>query len=172
TDRLPGITEPIVVCSEAHAAIVAAELAKLDRSASAVILEQVGKNTAPALAAAALLASADNPDAILLALPADHAIQDVATFAKAVEAAVGAAATGRLVSFGIVPTAPETGYGYLRRGEPRGDWFELAAFVEKPDAATAQRYIASGEYLWNSGMFVLPARLYLDELGRHAPAIL
>src|SRR5690606_2698138 len=107
-----------------------------------------------------------------LALPADHAIQDVDAFASAVEAAVNAGAAGRLVSFGIVPTAPETGYGYLRSGESRGGWFELAAFVEKPDAETAEEYVASGEYLWNSGMFVLPARLYLDELGRHAPAIL
>src|SRR5690606_1482180 len=141
TDRLPEVAPPVVVCSDAHARIVSAELEKLDRRASAVILEQVGRNTAPALAAAALLTQADDADALMLALPADHIIQDVTAFARAVEAAVASAATGRLVTFGIVPTAPETGYGYVRRGEPRGAWFELAAFVEKPDAATAQAYL-------------------------------
>jgi mannose-1-phosphate guanylyltransferase/mannose-6-phosphate isomerase len=105
-------------------------------------------------------------------MPADHVIRDVAAFSVAADAAIDAASQGRLVTFGVVPTAPETGYGYLLRGADRGRWSLLERFVEKPDAKTAARYVASGSYLWNSGMFVLPARLYLEELAIHAPAIL
>jgi mannose-1-phosphate guanylyltransferase/mannose-6-phosphate isomerase len=111
-------------------------------------------------------------DPILLILPADHVILDVAAFATAVTAALEAAAGGRLVTFGIVPSRPETGYGYLRVGKAHGAWAELDRFVEKPDAEAARRYVDSGEYLWNSGMFVFRARAYLEELERLAPAML
>jgi mannose-1-phosphate guanylyltransferase/mannose-6-phosphate isomerase len=113
-----------------------------------------------------------SPDALLLVLPADHVVRDAAAFAAAVEVAVDAAAAGYLVSFGVVPDRPETGYGYLLRGESRGRWAVLQRFVEKPDLKTAEQYVASGRYLWNSGMFVLAAETYLRELERHAPAML
>jgi mannose-1-phosphate guanylyltransferase len=125
------------------------------------------------LALARTEASGDpSRDPLLLVLAADHVILDAAAFAAAVEGAVEAALDGRLVTFGVVPTSPETGFGYLLRGADHGRWSVLDSFVEKPDLATAERYVASGRYLWNSGMFVFSARRYLDALDRHAPAML
>jgi mannose-1-phosphate guanylyltransferase/mannose-6-phosphate isomerase len=127
------------------------------------------------VAIAALLAVArteTTEDPLLLVLPADHMILDLGAFVAAVDAAVEAAAAGRLVTFGVVPDKPETGYGYLLRGTDHGRWSVLERFVEKPNLETAARYVESGRYLWNSGMFVFSARAYLDELGRHAPRIL
>lgn len=166
-------TPPLVVCNEAHRLLVADQLRAIECAPYAVVLEPGGRNTAPAVAVAALLAQAraGGNDTLLLVLPADHVIGDTGAFVAAVESAVEAAAAGYLVTFGIVPDKPETGYGYILRGADRGRWSELAKFVEKPDRRTAERYIASGSYLWNSGMFVLPARSYLEELARHAPAI-
>ena len=133
----------------------------------------MGRNTAPAVALAALYAVAEDPDALLLVLPADHVIQDVAAFVEAVGKAVPLAQQGRMMTFGVVPTSPETGYGYIKCGESlAGDLFDLERFVEKPDAATAAAYLESGSYLWNSGMFLLGAAVYLEELGKHAPEIL
>jgi mannose-1-phosphate guanylyltransferase/mannose-6-phosphate isomerase len=175
TAGLAGPVEaPIVVCNEAHRFLVAEQLREAGVRPQAVVLEPEGRNTAPAVAVAALLATAADAaaDPLLLVLPADHVILDTGAFHTAVAAAVEAAAAGRLVAFGVVPTKPETGYGYLLRGTDRGRWQELEQFVEKPDLDTAARYVASGRYLWNSGMFVLPARVYLEELGRHAPTIL
>jgi mannose-1-phosphate guanylyltransferase/mannose-6-phosphate isomerase len=167
---------PIVVCNESHRFLVAEQLRQIDSTPRAIVLEPAGRNTAPAVAVAALLAQAAAPagvDPILLVLPADHVILDPRAFAAAVEAAVEAAESeGRLVTFGIVPDKPETGYGYLLKGASRGRWSLLEAFVEKPDLATAERYVESGRYLWNSGMFVFSASAYLEELGRHAPAML
>jgi mannose-1-phosphate guanylyltransferase / mannose-6-phosphate isomerase len=172
------IAAPIVVCNESHRFLVAEQLRAIESPAQAIVLEPAGRNTAPAVAVAALLATAakapagPDRDPLLLVLPADHVILDTAAFGAAVDAAVEAAEAGRLVTFGVVPTSAETGYGYLLRGADHGRWSELARFVEKPDLETARRYVDSGRYLWNSGMFVLSARRYLDELGRHVPKML
>jgi mannose-1-phosphate guanylyltransferase/mannose-6-phosphate isomerase len=163
---------PIVVCNEAHRFLVAEQLRELDVAPHAIVLEPKGRNTAPAVAVAALLARESADSALLAVLPADHVIANGAAFAAALEAAIEAAAEGRLVTFGVVPDRPETGYGYLLRGPDRGRWSVLEKFVEKPDLATAQRYVDSGRYLWNSGMFVFGAETYLRELARLAPRIL
>lgn len=165
---------PIVICNEAHRYLVAEQLRELGLSASAIVLEPEGRNTAPAVAIAALLARemADaGEDPILLVLPADHVISAREAFVTAVEAAIEAAEDSNLVTFGVVPDRPETGYGYIRRGMPTGKWFAVEAFVEKPDRDTAEAYVSSGDYFWNSGMFVFSATALLDELDRHAQSI-
>jgi mannose-1-phosphate guanylyltransferase/mannose-6-phosphate isomerase len=174
--RLGGLSEmeaPIVVCNEEHRFLVAEQLRGCGVKPSALLLEPEGRNTAPAVAAAALQAQTLDPEAVLLVLPADHVISQPAAFVEAVARGLPAARAGHLVTFGIVPTAPETGYGYIRRA---GSWaegvFHLERFVEKPDLATAQGYLESGDYLWNSGMFLLRADSYLAELERFAPAML
>ena len=172
--RLSGldVTAPIVVCNEAHRFVVAEQLRSIGTPARAIVLEPMGRNTAPAIALAALAATADGPgDALLLVLPADHVIRDVSAFQTAVRAAAVAARTGQLVTFGVVPQAAETGYGYIQRGEPLAGAWRIARFVEKPDRARAEEFLASGGYYWNSGMFVFSARRYLDELRRQAPDI-
>ena len=171
--RLEGLAAapPIVVCNEAHRFLVAEQLRQLRIDPQAIVLEPVGRNTAPAiaLAAHAALKAAAEADPLLLVLPADHVIRDVAAFQKAVRSALAAAAGGKLVTFGIVPTSPETGYGYIQRGTREGTAFAIARFIEKPDAERAQQFLAAGEYYWNSGMFLFSARRYLEELGRFAP---
>jgi len=164
---------PLVVCNEEHRFMVAEQLRQLELQAGALILEPLGRNTAPAVALAALHAVNTNPESVLLVLPADHLIKDVDAFVAAVIKAQPLAASGRLMTFGVVPTAPETGYGYIKCGAALADdLYELERFVEKPDSATARGYLESGGYLWNSGMFLLRARSYLDELAKHAPEIL
>jgi mannose-1-phosphate guanylyltransferase/mannose-6-phosphate isomerase len=171
-------TAAIVVCNEAHRFLVAQQSREIDSVPEAIILEPAGRNTAPALAVAALRAQqaavrrGDGADPLLLVLPADHVIQDVRAFAAAVEAAAEAAVAERVVTFGVVPSSPETGFGYILRGSAHGRWYEVEQFVEKPDRATAEGYVASGRYLWNSGMFVVSAAVYLRELERCAPAIM
>jgi mannose-1-phosphate guanylyltransferase/mannose-6-phosphate isomerase len=166
-------TRPLVVCNEEHRFMVAEQLRQVDLQASALILEPRGRNTAPAVALAAIQALAKDPDALLLVLPADHLIREVDAFVEAVGKAVPLAQQGRLVTFGVVPSAAETGYGYIKCGESLDtDLYDLERFVEKPDAATAQAYVDSGSYLWNSGMFLLRAETYLDQLASHAPEIL
>jgi mannose-1-phosphate guanylyltransferase/mannose-6-phosphate isomerase len=163
----------VVVCNEEHRFMVAEQLRQVDLQASALILEPEGRNTAPAVALAALQVVADDPEAVLLVLPADHLIQDVAAFASAVSEALPLAQGGRLMTFGVVPSSPETGYGYIKCGESLGaELYDLERFVEKPDLATAQSYVDSGNYLWNSGMFLLRAATYLDQLALHAPQML
>jgi mannose-1-phosphate guanylyltransferase/mannose-6-phosphate isomerase len=170
---------PIVVCNDAHRFLVAEQMRAAGATPQTIVLEPEGRNTAPAVAVAASLAlragdASSSDDALLLVLPADHVIANPDAFADAARIAIEAAESGRLVTFGVVPDRPETGYGYLLKG-PAGDasgrWFELERFVEKPDRPTAESYVESGRYLWNSGMFVFSARRYLDELERHAPAI-
>ena len=180
--RLRGleIAAPIVVCNEAHRFLVAEQLRSIGCAAQSILLEPVGRNTAPAialaahaaLAAAASDAAADAGDAQLLVLPADHVIADQPAFHAAVRLAAAAARGGHLVTFGVVPRGPETGYGYIRRGAalPAGGW-RIARFVEKPERARAEEFVASGEYYWNSGMFLFGARRYLEELSRLAPDI-
>lgn len=164
---------PVVVCNEEHRFMVAEQLRQVDLPANAMILEPEGRNTAPAVALAAIQVAASNPDAVLLVLPADHVIQDIPAFVTAVDRALPLAEDGKLVTFGVVPTQPETGYGYIKCGSSVGDdLYQLDRFVEKPDAATAKDYVASGDFLWNSGMFLLGAQAYLDELQKYAPAML
>ncbi len=176
--RLQGLSAaaPVVVCNEAHRFLVAEQLREIGVSPQALVLEPVGRNTAPAIALAAHAAlkaagPGESIDPLLLVLPADHVIRDVPTFHQAVHAALDAASGGRLVTFGIVPTAPETGYGYIQRGTAEGAVFRIARFIEKPDLERAQQCLASGEYYWNSGMFLFGARRYLGELERFAPQI-
>ena len=166
-------TSPLVVCNEEHRFMVAEQLRQVDIRASALILEPEGRNTAPAVALAAIQALANDPEALLLVLPADHVIRDVDAFVAAVGRAVPLAQKGRLMTFGVVPSSPETGYGYIKCGaELDAGLYDLERFVEKPDVATAQAYLDSGNYLWNSGMFLLRAATYLDELAEYAPGML
>lgn len=175
--RLSGLAaaSPVVVCNDAHRFLVAEQLRQLRIEPRAVVLEPFGRNTAPAIALAALaaskLASGDDPE--LLVLPADHVIKDVAAFQKAVRVALPAVQQGKLVTFGIVPSTPETGYGYIQRGGASGSdgVFAIARFVEKPPLERAQQFLKSGDYLWNSGMFMFRAGRYLQELERFAPEI-
>ncbi|HEX7081025.1 MAG TPA: mannose-1-phosphate guanylyltransferase/mannose-6-phosphate isomerase [Gammaproteobacteria bacterium] len=167
---------PIVVCNEAHRFLVAEQMRAAGAEPQTIVLEPEGRNTAPAVAVAARVAleGAGAEDPLLLVLPADHVIADTGAFVAAVRIALEPAARGCLVTFGVVPDRPETGYGYLRKGEPGsadGGWYRLEQFVEKPDLSTALDYVKSNAYLWNSGMFVFSARKYLEELERHAPDI-
>jgi mannose-1-phosphate guanylyltransferase len=139
---------------------------------AAILLEPVGRNTAPAIALAALEAKAKGDDPLLLVLAADHVIQNEAEFRSIVNRSQTLAEAGSMVTFGIVATGPETGYGYIRRGTERGDGFAVAEFVEKPDLARATSYVESGEYYWNSGMFLFKASRYLEELEKFRPDIL
>ncbi|HYE53024.1 MAG TPA: mannose-1-phosphate guanylyltransferase/mannose-6-phosphate isomerase [Azospirillaceae bacterium] len=166
---------PLVICNADHRAAIEAQLAEAGIAPSRIALEPMGRNTAPAVAAAALLAMEAGGDPLLLVLPADHYIRDAEAFLAAVETAERAARSGALVTFGITPDSPETGYGYIRRGEALGGVpgaFRVAAFAEKPDRARAEAFLASGEYAWNSGMFLFPAGLLVAELERHAPDVL
>ncbi len=209
-DRLLGkVAAPIVVCNEEHRFLVAEQLRTLGVAPGEILLEPAGRNTAPALTLAALSALRAGQDGVLFAMPADHVVKDTAAFQEAVAKAASLAEQGRLVTFGIVPTAPETGYGYIQTGaqlrsapapragesagggnqgtglreqEPplpsgeragvRGEAFTIARFVEKPGAETAAQYLASGDYYWNSGMFMMQAGVWLEAIGRFRPDIL
>lgn len=175
-NRLDGleISNPLVICNEEHRFIVAEQLRQITRLSHNIILEPVGRNTAPAIALAALQATGNGEDPLLLVLAADHVIQDEKTFRDAVLQAVPYADQGKLATFGIVPTGPETGYGYIHKGESIDGSVtcQVSRFVEKPNLATAQEYIKSGDYLWNSGMFLFKASRYLEELNKYRPDIL
>nr|WP_163504045.1 mannose-1-phosphate guanylyltransferase/mannose-6-phosphate isomerase [Halomonas socia] len=173
--RLAGLrlAPALVVGSEPHRFLLAEQLREAGVEDATLLLEPEGRNTAPAIACAALYACRDGDDPLLLVLPADHLIRDAQAFRSSVAAAASLAASGELVTFGVVPERAETGYGYLQRGAALGQTgHRLARFVEKPDLATAEAYLASGDYLWNSGMFVLRASRYLDELAARQPAML
>ncbi|MFT4824021.1 MAG: mannose-1-phosphate guanylyltransferase/mannose-6-phosphate isomerase [Halioglobus sp.] len=164
---------PIVVCNEDHRFMVAEQLRQLELPAGSLILEPEGRNTAPAVALAAIKAMSMDAEAVMLVLPADHLIQDIPAFVAAVQKALPLASSGQLMTFGVVPTQAETGYGYIKCGAAKdSELFTLDSFVEKPDLATAREYLASGDFLWNSGMFLLSASAYLEELERFAPQIL
>ncbi len=166
---------PLVVSNGEHRFLVAEQLRGIGVDARAQILEPVGRNTAPAVAVAALLLARDEPQALMLVLPADHLIKDVTAFHKAVATALSLAEQGALLTFGILPQGPVTGYGYIERGDPvpgREHAFRVARFVEKPDLKTAQGYVSSGRFLWNSGMFAFRAARFLEELERFRPDIL
>jgi len=161
----------LVVANNEHRFMVAEQLRQIRCNPSAVLLEPTGRNTAPAIAVAALQASASGADPLLLVLPSDHVIRDAKAFREAVTKAAEAAEAGRLVTFGIVPTGPETGYGYIKAGGGQGVQ-PVEQFVEKPDVETAKRYVDAGTYYWNSGMFLFKASRYLEELGRLQPQML
>ncbi|MFL4619397.1 mannose-1-phosphate guanylyltransferase/mannose-6-phosphate isomerase [Stenotrophomonas maltophilia] len=162
---------PLVIANEEHRFVAAEQLQQVGTEPAAIILEPVGRNTAPAIAVAALEATRDGADALLLVLPSDHVITDEAAFRNAVQAAASAAEAGKLVTFGIVPTGPETGYGYIKAADGQG-LRAVERFVEKPDLDTATGYVSSGQYYWNSGMFLFKASRYLQELERFQPAML
>jgi len=164
---------PIVVANEEHRFLVAEQLRQVGAPTPAIVLEPVGRNTAPAIAAAALQATSGGADPLLLVLPSDHVIAKADAFRDAVRTASAAAEQGALVTFGIVPTAPETGFGYIQAADVDiAGVRRVARFVEKPDAATAQSYLAAGGYYWNSGMFLFRASRYLEELARFRPDVL
>lgn len=170
-----GLQDPVIVCSDDHRFLAAEQLREIKIKATAQILEPVGRNTAPAVAVAALSILEKNPDGTMLVLPADHLIRNIARFHDVIATAVATAATGRLVTFGIVGREPETGYGYIERGAPLNkdaSCYNVARFVEKPDEARAKEFIASGRFYWNSGMFVFRAARYLEELGKYRKDIL
>ncbi|PSM13432.1 mannose-1-phosphate guanylyltransferase/mannose-6-phosphate isomerase [Stenotrophomonas maltophilia] len=162
---------PLVIANEEHRFVAAEQLQQVGAEPAAIILEPVGRNTAPAIAVAALEATRDGADALLLVLPSDHVITDEAAFRSAVQAAASAADAGKLVTFGIVPTGPETGYGYIKAADGQGVR-AVERFVEKPDLETATGYVSSGQYYWNSGMFLFKASRYLQELERFQPEML
>lgn len=172
-DRVAPIAgrPPLVVANEEHRFVAAEQLQQLDVQPQAILLEPVGRNTAPAIAVAALEATLEEGDPVLLVLPSDHVIADEAAFRAAVLSALPAAREGKLVTFGIVPTGPETGYGYIKASSG-GAVRTVDRFVEKPDADTALQYVQSGEYFWNSGMFLFKASRYLAELERLHPEML
>jgi len=162
---------PLLVCNEETRFLAAEQVRQLGIQAS-ILLEPAGRNTAPAIALAALEAQATGDDPVLLIMPADHKIQDSKAFVAAVQAGQSLAAHGKLVTFGITPTHPETEYGYIRAGAPIGPAFMVDAFVEKPDEKTAEGYLNAGGFYWNSGIFMFRASCYLEALGKHRPDIL
>ena len=172
---LKGVTAPVLIANQEHRFLVGDQLAAIEIKPHTLLVEPVGRNTAPAIAAAAVQVAADDPDAVLLVLPSDHLIGDVASFHRAVGGAATLAAEGYLVTFGIQPTEPATGYGYIEEGKPiagNKGAFRILRFVEKPSLAKAKSFLAEGGFLWNSGMFAFTARRYLEELGRFRPDIL
>ena len=173
TRQLPEVAAPIVVASEDHRFLAADQLLEAGIEGATIVLEPLARNTAPAIALGALQALQRDADALLLVLPADHLIGDTASFTAAVQQAVPLAQQGWLVTFGIRPDRAETGFGYIRRAEAIGDdGYQVEQFVEKPDLATAEAYLADGSYDWNSGMFLFKASRYLEELAVLAPAML
>jgi mannose-1-phosphate guanylyltransferase/mannose-6-phosphate isomerase len=173
-EGIEGIGAPIIVGNAAHRFMVAQDVADAGSWPCDVVLEPAGRNTAPAVAVAALHAIREGDDPLLLVKPADHVIRDAASFRQAVQEMVSLAVDDYLVTFGVVPEAPETGYGYIRAGAGVGDSQAryISAFVEKPDRETAEGYLGSGDYFWNSGIFLFRASAFLWELGEYAPDIL
>jgi mannose-1-phosphate guanylyltransferase/mannose-6-phosphate isomerase len=170
-----AFAKPLIVCNVEHRFLIAEQMRAAGQSPEAIVLEPMGRNTAPAAAVAALMLAEKDPDAILLLMPADHVVRDLDAFRQAVDSAAAAAAQGFLVTFGIAPQGPETGYGYIQRGAPLSEnaqTFAVRRFVEKPDAATAGRYIEAGDYYWNSGMFAFRASSFIAELERLEPEML
>ncbi len=171
-----GFAAPILMCNNDHRFLVREELEKAGITPEALILEPTARNTAPAIAVAALAVHAKSRDAIMVVMPSDHVVKDEPAFVDAVKRAAAVAATGKLVLFGVKPTQPHTGYGYIEQGVDlagfEGRAFAVGRFTEKPDHATAEQYVTNGRYFWNSGIFVLNAAMFLDELAKLAPDVL
>ncbi|MDM8535499.1 mannose-1-phosphate guanylyltransferase/mannose-6-phosphate isomerase [Desulfobacterales bacterium HSG17] len=181
--RLSGIDEmenPVIICNENHRFMVAEQLRNINISPDSIILEPVGRNTAPAVAVAALKTLNASQDSLILILPADHFIKNTKVFHQALNAGVDYAKKGHLITFGIVPDAPETGYGYICKGENLGipgkeleqEAYSIKEFVEKPDSETAAQYVDSGNYCWNSGMFMFKSSQVIKEMKKHVPDIM
>lgn len=169
---MEGVGAPLIICNDQHRFVVAEQAQGVGVALSGIILEPVGRNTAPAVAAACAFAMETHPDAVLLILPADHLILDLVAFQQAIGQGFGYAQSGHVVTFGIVPKTPETGFGYIHRGAGNdGAGFAIQRFVEKPDLVTAQSYLDSGAYYWNSGMFMFAAQVMMTELTIHAPEV-
>jgi len=169
---LDNLAEPIIICNEEHRFIVAEQCQQINITNSTILLEPIGRNTAPAIAAAAIQAQKISEDSMLLVLSADHVIKDVNEFHKAIDITFKQAQKGKLVTFGIVPTEANTGYGYIKSAiNETGGAYQVEEFVEKPDVKTAESYLEQGNYLWNSGMFMFQANTLVDELSEHAPNI-
>ena len=166
---MSGSSAPILLCGDSHRFIVAEQMQEVGVVPRTIVLEPVARNTAPAAAVASLLVAEADPTGIVLLLPSDHVVTDQHAFETACERAIGAAHEGRIVTFGIHPQAPETGYGYIQRGDEIGTAYAVRRFVEKPDQNTAETYLASNEYLWNSGMFAFRADVMLSELEQFEP---
>ncbi|MCL1139573.1 mannose-1-phosphate guanylyltransferase/mannose-6-phosphate isomerase [Shewanella pneumatophori] len=172
--RLTGVktAAPMLICNEEHRFIAAEQIRALGMDNSGIILEPFGRNTAPAIALAAIQAQIIDDNANLLILAADHVIQDTAAFTQAIAEAKQVSENGGVATFGIVPSAPETGYGYIHAGSKQAQGYSVQQFVEKPDLATAESYVASGNYYWNSGMFMVKASRYLELLSKYQPEML
>lgn len=176
--RMDGIEseQPLVICNEEHRFLVAEQLRQVGKLSNNIILEPTGRNTAPAIALAALHAISDGEDPLLLILAADHVIKDTQMFLQMIKKAIPIAMQGKLVTFGIIPNRPETGYGYIHRGNEQSvqgeEFYEVDCFVEKPNIEMAEKYLSTGEYYWNSGIFMFKAKKYLEELGKFRPDIL
>jgi mannose-1-phosphate guanylyltransferase/mannose-6-phosphate isomerase len=173
-DSIQDLGDAVYVCNEEHRFLVAEQVVQLGKTPATIILEPEGRNTAPALTLAALFLVKQDPDAMMVVMPADHVMTEPAQFVAAVEQGSAPAEQGALVTFGIIPESPETGYGYIKRGVPlEGDTaFVVASFVEKPDQQTAEQYVSEGDYYWNSGIFLMRADHWLDELSKYRPDIL
>jgi mannose-1-phosphate guanylyltransferase len=172
--RLPeGVADPLIICNEEHRFLAAEQLRQIHKNSNGIILEPIGKNTAPAIALAALKFINNGDDPLLLVLSADHLIKNIDAFHKSIEIAEKLAEKNKLVTFGIVPDKAETGYGYIKADiNNETDYYNIQSFVEKPNQANAQKYLDSGNYLWNSGMFMFKASVYLSELEKFEPEIL
>ena len=169
----PDVDHAVVICNDDYRFMVAEQVKETDITSNEIILEPFGRNTAPAIALAAFNAIRDGDDPVLLVLPADHVIADVETFQSALQVGKQQSEAGRLVTFGVVPDTPETGFGYIKADSSGGkaQHYPVEQFVEKPDAETAAAYVADGSYYWNSGMFMFKASSYLDALQQHSPEI-
>ncbi|HUO94455.1 MAG TPA: mannose-1-phosphate guanylyltransferase/mannose-6-phosphate isomerase [Rhizomicrobium sp.] len=169
----PHFASPLVVCNEEHRFLIAEQLRERDVKDPIIVLEPVGRNTAPVAAVASLILAEDDPSALVLLMPADHVVEDKKAFAEAVEIAAAAAREGAIATFGIKPTGPEVGYGYIQRGEATSlkGAYRVKRFIEKPDRADAQAYVDAGDYFWNGGIFMFRAATYLEELARLEPEI-
>jgi mannose-1-phosphate guanylyltransferase / mannose-6-phosphate isomerase len=171
-EGLDNLVDPIIICNADHRFLVAEQCQQIGIKNPTILLEPIGRNTAPAIAAAALQSLKDSEDSTLLVLSADHVIQDIDAFHKAIDIASQQAQSGRLATFGIVPTDVNTGYGYIKSSKNNNDGaYKVEEFVEKPDLLTAQAYLEQGNYLWNSGMFMFKAATLIDELTTHSPEI-
>ena len=173
-DELPDLGDAVYVCNEEHRFLLAEQVAQIGKTPATIILEPEGRNTAPALTLAALYLVKQDPDAMMVVMPADHVMTEPQQFIAAVEQGSDNAEQGALVTFGIVPESPETGYGYIKRDAQIGSSaaYTVARFVEKPDQQTAEQYVSEGDYYWNSGIFLMRADRWLDEISQHRPDIL